>query len=126
MLKFLPLFASGSLLGAIIDYAVTLSANHWMNLYPAAALALAMIISGTCVFFFHARITYKYSEEKLLQRYVLFMGWTCLIFFLRAVLLQICLHIGLRLTIALIIAIGLASIINFIISSAVIFAKNPS
>lgn len=113
-------------MGAVIDYVVTLTASDFLHLEPAAALALAMIISGAVVFFFHVRVTFKYATEKLLYRYILFMGWTGLIFLLRAALLQACLHLGLRLAIALVIAIGLASIVNFAISSVVIFSKTPS
>ncbi|WP_323054569.1 GtrA family protein [Ochrobactrum chromiisoli] len=126
MLKRFPLFVSGSAMGAVIDYVVTLTASDFLHLQPAIALALAMIISGSVVFFFHVRVTFKYSTEKFLRRYILFMSWTCLIFLLRALLLQACLHLGLRLAIALVIAIGLVSIVNFTISSVVIFAKTPS
>ena len=126
ILKRFPLFMSGSAMGAVIDYVVTLTASDFLHLEPAAALALAMIISGAVVFFFHVRVTFKYATEKLLYRYILFMGWTGLIFLLRAALLQACLHLGLRLAIALVIAIGLASIVNFAISSVVIFSKTPS
>lgn len=126
ILKRFPLFVSGSAMGAVIDYVVTLTASDFLHLQPAIALALAMIISGSVVFFFHVRVTFKYSTEKFLRRYILFMSWTCLIFLLRALLLQACLHLGLRLAIALVIAIGLVSIVNFTISSVVIFAKTPS
>lgn len=126
ILKRFPLFVSGSAMGAVIDYVVTLTASDFLHLQPAAALALAMIISGSVVFLFHVRVTFKYSTEKLLYRYILFMGWTGLIFLLRAVLLQVFLQLGLRLAIALVIAIGLVSIVNFAISSIVIFAKTPS
>ncbi|WP_345774337.1 GtrA family protein [Brucella tritici] len=126
MLKRFPLFVSGSAMGAVIDYVVTLTASDVLHFRPAVALALAMIISGSVVFFFHVRVTFKYSTEKLLHCYILFMGWTCLIFLLRALLLQTCLHLGLRLAIALVIAICLVSIVNFAISSVVIFAKTPS
>ncbi|ACD73647.1 hypothetical protein BAbS19_II01240 [Brucella abortus S19] len=54
------------------------------------------------------------------------MGWTCAIYFLRAAMLQICLYAGLPLAVALILAIGLASVINFVISSVIIFAKSPA
>lgn len=126
ILKRFPLFVGGSAMGAVIDYIVTLAASDFLHLQPAIALAFAMIISGSVVFFFHVRVTFKYSTETLLHRYILFMGWTCLIFLLRAVLLRACLYVGLRLAIALVIAIGLVSIVNFAISSVVIFAKTPS
>ncbi|WP_113722134.1 GtrA family protein, partial [Brucella neotomae] len=102
------------------------SASNYINLYPPVALALAMLISGSVVFFFHIRITFQYSTHKIFRQYALFMGWTCAIYFLRAAMLQICLYAGLPLAVALILAIGLASVINFVISSVIIFAKSPS
>lgn len=126
MLKRFPLFASGSAIGAAIDYLVTLFASHYLALFPAVALAIAMIISGSAVFFFHVRITYRDTTGNLIRRYILFMSWTCLIFFLRAIVLQGCLYTGLPLAVALFIALAVVSIINFIISTVIIFAKKPS
>ncbi len=126
MLKRFPVFIGGSAMGAVIDYVVTLSASDVLHLPPTVALALAMVASGSLVFFFHDRVTFGRAKGSLLRRYALFMGWTCLVFFLRALLLQAGLHIGVPLAVALILAIGLASVVNFAISSAVIFAKRPS
>lgn len=113
-------------MGAVIDYAVTLFASHYLDLYPAVALAIAMIISGSTVFFFHVRITYRGTTGNLFRRYILFMGWTCLIFFLRAIVLQGGLYTGLPLAVALFIGLAFVSIINFLISTVIIFAKKPS
>lgn len=112
-------------MGAAIDYVVTLAASRWMNLEPAVALGLSMVISASAVFLFHSHITFDESKDKLLRRYVLFMGWSGLIFILRALLLKASLIAGLPLALGLLVAIGLASIINFAVSSAVIFAKKP-
>ncbi|MEM5471343.1 GtrA family protein [Hoeflea sp. AS60] len=126
MLKRLSLFASGSVIGAVIDYVVTLALSRWANLDPAVALGLSMIISASVVFRFHSRITFDEANDDLLRRYVLFMGWSTLVFFLRALLLKASLYVGLPLALALLVAIGVASIINFTVSSAVIFAKKQS
>ena len=126
MLKRISLFASGSVIGAAIDYLATLILSHWMMLDPALALGLSMIISATVVFLFHRRITFHESRDRLLRRYVLFMGWSGLVFILRALLLKAFLYAGLPLAVALLVAIGLVSIINFAMSSAVIFAKSSS
>ena len=126
MLRRLSLFASGSVIGAVIDYVVTLGLSQWLKLDPAIALALSMIISASVVFRFHSRITFDEANDNLLKRYVMFMAWSALIFFLRAVLLKAFLYSGLPLAIALLGAIGLVSIINFAMSSAVIFAKKSS
>ncbi len=126
MLRRLSLFASGSVIGAVIDYVVTLALSRWANLDPAVALGLSMIISASVVFRFHSRITFDEANDNLLRRYVLFMGWSMLVFFLRALLLKAGLYAGLPLAIALLVAIGVASIVNFTVSSAVIFAKRQS
>jgi putative flippase GtrA len=123
MLRRLSLFASGSVIGAVIDYVATLAISRWTNLDPAVALGLSMIISASVVFRFHSRITFDEANDNLLRRYVMFMGWSALVFFLRALLLKASLYAGLPLAAALLVAIGLASIINFAMSSAVIFAK---
>ena len=126
MLRRLSLFAGGSVIGAVIDYVVTLALSRWANLDPAVALGLSMIISASVAFRFHSRITFDEANDNLLRRYVLFMGWSTLVFFLRALLLKASLSAGLPLAIALLVAIGIASIINFTVSSAVIFAKRQS
>ena len=123
MLRRISLLASGSVIGTVIDYGVTLGLSEWLRLDPALALALSMIVSATVVFRFHSRVTFDDANDDLLRRYVMFMGWSTLIFFLRAVLLKAFLYTGLPLAIALLGAIGLVSVINFVMSSAVIFAK---
>lgn len=126
MLKRFSLFASGSSIGAVIDYLITLTVTSQLGFDPSYALALAMIISASFVFFFHTRVTFNGAKRGLVLSYALFMGWSGLVFVLRAFLLNVILYAGLSLAVALLIAIGLASIINFAISSAVIFAKHPS
>jgi putative flippase GtrA len=126
MLRKFSLFASGSVIGAAIDYLATLALAKWMSLDPAIALALTMIISASVVFRFHSRITFHEANGNLLRRYLLFMAWSGLVFLLRALLLKLSLYAGLPLAVALLVAIGLASIINFAVSYAVIFAKKQS
>lgn len=126
MLKRFSVFSSGSAVGAAIDYVVTLAASGWLGWDPAYALALAMIVSASVVFLFHNSITFRHSQGNLMRRYVLFMGWSGLILVLRAFLLKASLYAGLPLAAALLVAIGLASIVNFAISSVVIFAKSLS
>ncbi|MCZ4291298.1 GtrA family protein [Hoeflea alexandrii] len=126
MLRKFSLFASGSVIGAAIDYLVTLALARWTSLDPAIALALTMIVSATVVFRFHSRITFQEANDNLLRRYLMFMAWSGLVFLLRALVLKLSLYAGLPLAMALLVAIGLASIINFAVSSAVIFAKKQS
>jgi putative flippase GtrA len=123
MLKRYSLFAGGSAIGAAIDYSVTLAASVLVNLRPTIALGLAMIISASIIFFFHDRITFHDARHNVGHRFFLFMLWACLIFLIRALLLKAGLYAGLPLAVALLLAIGMASVINFAVSSAVIFAK---
>jgi len=122
MLKRYSLFAGGSAIGAAIDYSLTLAASVLVNLRPTIALGLAMIISASIVFVFHDRITFR-ARDNVRHRFFLFMLWSCLIFLIRALLLKVGLYAGLPIAAALLLAIGLASVINFAVSSAVIFAK---
>lgn len=126
MLRKFSLFASGSVIGAAIDYLVTLALARWTSLDPAIALALTMIVSATVVFRFHSHITFQEANDNLLRRYLMFMAWSGLVFLLRALVLKLSIYAGLPLAMALLVAIGLASIINFAVSSAVIFAKKQS
>jgi putative flippase GtrA len=123
MLKRYSLFAGGSAIGAAIDYSLTLAASVLVNLRPTIALGLAMIISASIIFFFHDRITFHDARDNVRHRFFLFMLWACLIFLVRALLLRVGLYAGLPLAVALLLAIGLASVINFAVSSAVIFGK---
>jgi len=123
MLKRYSLFAGGSAIGAAIDYSLTLAASVLVNLRPTIALGLAMIISASITFFFHDRITFHDARDNVRHRFFLFMLWACLIFLIRALLLRVGLYAGLPLAVALLLAIGLASVINVAVSSAVIFGK---
>lgn len=122
----MSLFASGSAIGAAIDYMATLAISGWTGLEPAIALGLSMIVSASVVFWFHSRITFGEAGDNPLRRYVMFMGWSALVFLARAMLLNVSLYAGLPLAAALLVAIGVAMMINFAVSSAVIFAKKPS
>lgn len=126
MLKRYSLFAGGSAIGAAIDYAVTLAASTFLNLEPNIALGLAMLISASITFFFHDRVTFRDARDTMRHRFFLFMLWSCFVFLIRTLLLYSGLCAGLPLAVALLLAIGLASIINFAMSSAVIFAKKQS
>ena len=97
MLRKFSLFASGSVIGAAIDYLATLALARWTSLDPAIALALTMIVSATVVFRFHSRITFHEANDNLLRRYLLFMAWSGLVFLLRALLLKLSLYAGLPL-----------------------------
>lgn len=123
MLKQYGMFATGSVVGAAIDYVVTLGAVHFLGASPVVALGCAMIASATVTFLFHDRLTFPNASSHQLKRYALFMGWSALVFALRAVLLRLLGLLGLPLGLALLGAIGLASALNFAVSGAVIFAK---
>jgi putative flippase GtrA len=123
MLKRYSLFAGGSAMGAAIDYSLTLAASVLVNLGPTIALGLAMIVSASIIIFFHDRITFHDVRDNVRDRFFLFMLWACLIFLMRTLLLKVSPSAGLPLAVAVILAIGLASVINFSVSSPAIFAK---
>ncbi|PZM09988.1 GtrA family protein [Rhizobium tubonense] len=123
MLKRYSLFAGGSAIGATIDYTITLITSDLADLPPTIALGLAMILSASVTFFFHDRITFP-ERVSVRHRFFLFMLWSGLVFVMRTLLLKMGLYAGLPLAAALLLAIGLASMINFVVSSAVIFPTN--
>lgn len=126
MLKRYPLFVGGSAMGAAIDYVATLTSSAFLNIDPNVALALAMALSASITFFFHDRVTFRGARHSMQHRFLLFMLWSCFIYLIRALLLCAGLYAGLPLAIVLLLAIALASIINFAMSSTVIFAKKQS
>ncbi|MGB3899381.1 MAG: GtrA family protein [Mesorhizobium sp.] len=126
MLKRISIFASGSLIGAVIDYVSTISLNNVFGVDPAVALGLSMTLSSCVVFLFHRHITFPEAHGNTAYRFLLFIAVTLLVFLLRAVLLKAFLYAGLALAIALFLAIGLASLMNFVISSTVTFSKKLS
>ncbi len=63
MLKGISIFASGSLIGAVIDYVSTISLNNIFGVDPAVALGLSMILSSCIVFLFHRHITFPKRTE---------------------------------------------------------------
>jgi len=117
------MFAGGSALGAGVDYAVTLAATRLLGLAPELALGLAMLISATIVFFWHEHVTFGAAGQPgLRRRYLRFMAWSGLVFGLRAAILRGLIVLGLPLSLALAVAIGVVSVINYLISSRAIFA----
>lgn len=115
-------FAGGAALGALVDYGVTLGAVRLAGLSPSVALGLAMLISATAVFFWHEHVTFAAAGQPgRMRRYLVFMGWSLIVFLLRAGLLELFSRLGLALPLALAAAILIASVINYLISAALIF-----
>ncbi|MDO6964388.1 GtrA family protein [Rhizobium alvei] len=123
-LKSFIVFGGGSLLGAIIDYFITLSLHNHYGLSPGVALVLAMVVSSLVVFLYHDHITFRVAEKGALVRYGRFALLTVLVFGLRFVVLNGLMAWGASTEIAVIVAIVAVSIINFGISSAFIFLKD--
>lgn len=116
------LFAGGSALGAVVDYVVTLTAVRLLAIQPELALGLAMLISATAVFFWHGHVTFRVAgQPRKLRRYLMFMAWSGVVFAMRAGLLATFRMLGVPLSIALALAIGIASVINYLLSARVIF-----
>lgn len=121
-LKRYGLFAGGSALGAVIDYASTLGAVRLLGLPPALALGLAMIASASGVFFWHDHITFAAAGMPgKARRYAVFMVWSGIVFLLRAGLLVAFQAAGMPLPLALGAAIVIASVVNYVLSSRAIF-----
>ncbi|WP_323718466.1 GtrA family protein [Paracoccus aminovorans] len=124
-LKKYGVFAGGAALGALVDYVVTLGAVRLGGLSPSLALGLAMLISASAVFLWHDHVTFAAANQPgRLQRYLAFMGWSLAVFLLRAGLLELFGHFGMALPLALAAAILIASVINYVISAALIFPGN--
>ncbi|OJU92606.1 MAG: hypothetical protein BGO06_19305 [Shinella sp. 65-6] len=117
ILKNFLVFSGGSVVGAIIDYVVTLGANGLLGTPPSLALAASMMASGSIVFLYHDRITFRTSGTGWVKRYVKFMMLTAIILALRVVVLELFIAAGLPVFIAVALAIGIVSVANFAASS---------
>ena len=124
ILKKYGLFASGAALGALVDYGVTLAAVRLAGLTPSLALGLAMLISASAVFLWHDHVTFAAAGQPgKARRYLAFMAWSVVVFALRAGLLLVFGRMGMALPLALGLAILIASVINYLISSGLIFRR---
>ncbi|WP_234188622.1 GtrA family protein [Shinella sp. NM-101] len=123
ILKNFLVFSGGSVVGAIIDYVVTLGANGLLGTPPSLALAASMVASGSIVFLYHDRITFRTSGTGWVKRYVKFMMLTAIILALRVVVLELFIAAGLPVFIAVALAIGIVSVANFAASSMLVFMK---
>lgn len=124
ILKKYSLFAGGSALGAVVDYIVTLAAVRLFAIPPELALGLAMLISATAVFFWHGHVTFRVANQpQKFRRYLMFMAWSGVVFAMRAGLLVAFRTMGMPLTVALALAIVIASVINYLLSARVIFRQ---
>lgn len=123
ILKNFLIFSGGSVIGAIIDYVVTLGANGLFGTPPSLALAASMVASGSIVFLYHDRITFRTSGAGWMKRYVKFMMLTAIVLALRVVVLELFIAAGLPVFIAVAMAIGIVSVANFAASSMLVFMK---
>ncbi len=123
ILRFL-IFTGGSLLGAVFDYAVTVSAARFGVTSPAAALAMAMVISASVTFAYHENITFPGHRKDWIHRYRRFMTLAVIILIFRVIILQSALMIGLNIYLSTAIAIVLASVINFSMSKVIVFTRD--
>lgn len=115
-------FASGSAAGAVIDYLVTLTINHYAGVSPVLALAMAMTVSASAVFLFHEFITFSPSSSHIRsRRYLAFVILAVVIFAIRSGVLKLLLWFGMSVWLGLLFAIGGASVINFWVSKEKIF-----
>ena len=123
VLKRFLVFGGGSLIGAVIDYVATLAAHGFLGTSPSLALAVAMIVSGSAVFFYHDRITFRTAGAGWPQRYAKFMALAVLVLLLRVVVLELFLRSGFPVPLAVAAAILIVSVANFAASSMLVFLK---
>lgn len=123
VLKSFAVFIGGSLIGAVIDYVVTLGAYSLLGTPPSIALAAAMVVSGSVVFLYHDMVTFRTAGAGWMRRYAKFMALTALVLVLRVVVLEAAILAGLPVFLAVAVAIVLVSIANFAASSMLVFLK---
>ncbi len=116
-------FSGGSVLGAAIDYALTMLCYHLLRMDPSVALALAMTVSASVVFLYHEKITFRASGPGRGSRYLRFAALAVLVLGLRVIAVRALTAAGLPVALALAIAIVLVSILNFAASSMLIFLR---
>ncbi len=123
VLKRFLVFGGGSLIGAVVDYAVTVGAHSLLGTAPSLALAVAMVASGSIVFLYHDKVTFRTAGAGWPARYVKFMALTAVVLLLRVVVLELFIRAGLPVSLAVAAAIGIVSIANFAASSMLVFMK---
>lgn len=123
VLKRFLVFGGGSLIGAVVDYVVTLGAHAFLGTPPSLALTVAMVASGSIVFLYHDKITFRTSGAGWPRRYAKFMALTALVLLLRVVVLELLIAAGSPVSLAVAAAIGIVSIANFAASSMLVFLK---
>lgn len=123
VLKRFLVFGGGSLIGAILDYGVTLGAHIFLGTSPSLALAISMLVSGSMVFLYHDKITFQTAGKGWPKRYVKFMGLTMCVLLLRIVVLELFNAANFPAPVSIGAAIIIVSIANFAASSTLIFLK---
>ena len=123
VLKRFLIFGGGSLIGAVVDYVATLCAHAFLGTPPSLALAVAMVVSGSIVFLYHDKVTFRTSGAGWPERYAKFMALTALVLLLRVVVLELFVAVGSPVPLAVAAAIGIVSIANFAASSMLVFLK---
>jgi len=114
-------FLTGSGLGAVIDYVLTLGLLYGLNIEIKTALALAMCISVIVVFFFHHRFTFAPSKEVMLKELLVrYIALAVIIYGFRALFLRLTEDI-VPVSIQLALSFCAASILNFAVSKRLIF-----
>lgn len=123
-LRRLALFASGSGLGAGIDFVLILALTA-AGLPAWAAVAAAMCVSASVVYAWHERITFADPARGGLQsrRWGTFLGWTLVVYGVRVAAYYALIALG----VAHVWAVGLALVstllLNFGVSQARIFTR---
>jgi len=123
MRRFL-IFNGGSLLGACIDYVITLALHETLEMVPWIALGLAMLFSAPVVFVYHEHVTFRMAGERRRLRLSWFSILAISILLLRTGVLEFLIIYNLSVCVAMASAIIIISVLNFIASSALIFRNS--
>lgn len=123
LLKRFLVFGGGSVIGAVVDYVVTLGAHALLGTPPSLALTVAMVASASVVFLYHDRVTFRTAGAGWPKRYIRFMALAALVLLLRVVVLELLLTAGAPVPLALAVAIAVVSVANFTASSMLVFLK---
>lgn len=118
-------FGMISVLGALIDFALTWALVQIAGIGGTIALGLSMIASGTIVYALHQKLTFSDLTGQALhaRRWRNFLATTILVYLLRAALLALLTRAGAAFEIALASALVLSFVLNYMVSRFLVFRR---
>jgi putative flippase GtrA len=114
-------FLTGSGLGAVIDYFLTLGLVYGAGFDVKLGLAISMCVSAVAVFLFHNKITFGGTQQRSFwEKLLRFLVLAFAIYGLRALILWVS-EGWLPIPIQLAMALGIVSVLNFALSKLLVF-----